>query len=619
MQLSQRSDDSPKDRDAQNREDCLPVTESPGSPLVRSSRTLVGVPQEVTATTSSGFLPVPSKVFPNLLVSHKTQTVAKTATTLSNVKLVDTTPRPRVPRRQSVFVPATPSQNKILRKDVFGSGDTDLSELSDDSEADSMKALSQKLAARTDSMIAITKRASILADAVSSAGASTKKVLKRRVLDSDDEEVLSSSRKGAKGISKPGTANIKKAVPAAVVSDVEDCIPPAPAPLKSKSSRILLEATVYLFFAKEGRPKPTKKNPGPPDEKHKPLARDNHTPKRKREAKGDDFEAGGVSDVQDKPPPVKRARKTAGGKLGATKPKAAPPRDSQVLRKARPAAKKNANYGGRAKAARASPTRNSAVLSDGEFTDTLDLETRPVDPRVDPPLVDDRDDIYASSPPAPPKSKSKSKSKVAAKPRSTLTEKIVSPEKPKTTAMETKAKTQIGARTRAAAATKAKGADEEKIAKAGPPQEAKRKPEVVSAGEWEGGEGEEERGRAELAKDSPAVIEVSSSSSPSEPPKAIPSKRKPVSRVTSQEVLFNSFRYIHASLIVALIVHSRNVSQTTYPKATIRQRPFPHRRGSLCPRIWGILKLKRWLRNRWKLSLPQIFPQCDRLPPKREQ
>jgi hypothetical protein len=63
-----------------------------------------------------------------------------------------------------------------LHKDAFGSGDTDLSELSDDSEVDSMKALSQKVAARTDSMVAITKRASILADAVSSAGASGKKV-----------------------------------------------------------------------------------------------------------------------------------------------------------------------------------------------------------------------------------------------------------------------------------------------------------------------------------------------------------------------------------------------------------------------------------------------------------
>jgi len=562
MQLSQWSDDSPKDKDDQDRKNRLPVDDSPVSPLVRSSRTLVGVPQEETAATSAGFPPVSSRAFPDLLVSHETQTVEKTATKLPNVKLVDVTPRPRAPRRSSVFVPATPSQNKILHKDVFGSGDTDLSELSGESEADSMKALSQKLAARTDSLIAITKRASILADAVS-AGASAKKVVKRRVLDSDDEEVLLSSRKGAKGSSKPGDGNMKKVMPAAVISDVEDYISPPPAPLKSKASRTFLERTVYLFFAKEGRPKSTKKNTGPP-ERQKPLARDNETPKRKREVK-DDFEAGGISDVQDKPPPVKRARKTAGGKPGTAKQKAAspapppPPRVSQVLRKARPAAKKNANYGGRAKAARTSPTRDSAALSGGDFTDTLDLKTRPVDPRVDPPLMDDGDDDYVSSPPAPPKPKSKAK--VAAKPKSTLTEKVVPPEKLKATAMKTEAKTQIGTRTRAAA-TKGKDADDEKSVKMGPPQKAKakakKKPEIVSPDKG----GEEERGRVELAKDSPAVIEVFSS--PSESPEAIPPKHKPVSRVTPQEVLLNYFRYIHASLIVALIVHSRNVSQTTH-------------------------------------------------------
>jgi len=59
--------------------------------------------------------------------------------------------------------------------------------------------------------------------------------------------------------------------------------------------------------------------------------------------------------------------------------------------------------------------------------------------------------------------------------------------------------------------------------------------------------GGEERGKLVLAKNSPAVIEVLSS--PSEPPKAILPKRKPISRVISKEVLlFNSPRRVHASL-----------------------------------------------------------------------
>jgi hypothetical protein len=127
--------------------------------------------------------------------------------------------------------------------------------------------------------------------------------------------------------------------------------------------------------------------------------------------------------------------------------------------------------------------------------------------------------------------------------------------------------------------------------KTGPPQKAKakakRKPEVVSADEGEGGGGKKREGRTELAKESPAVIEVFSS--PPEPPKAILPKRKPVSRVTPQEVLFNSFRCVHASLIVALIVHTRNVLQTTHPRPKTRQRANPaHRRRSLCPRVGKI-------------------------------
>ena len=536
MQLSQRSDNSPKDKDDQDREVHLLVNESPASPLVRSSRTLVGIPQEATAAISSDSMLPLSRAFPGSLGSHKTQTITKTVTTLPDANPADTTPRPRVPHQPPVFVPPTPSQNKILHKDVFGSGDTDLSEPSDGSEADSMKALSQKVATRTNSMIAITKRASIL-DAVSSAGVSGKKVTKRRVLDSGDEEVLLSARKGTKGGSKSGVGNAKKALPTVVVSDVEDDIPPAPAPLKGKVSDTLW-ATVRLFFEKPGRPKPTKKKPGPLDEKPGLLVGGNVNLKRKREDKDDDMEVGGVSDVQDKPPPVKRARKTAGGKPATTKLKAdspvpllAPPRDSQVLKKARPAAKKNANYGGRTKPARvSSPARNSAVLPDDDGPpDTLELKARPVEP-----LVDDDDDDYAPSPPALPKSRPKP----AVKARIALTEESLPLEKSEDATTGTGKKTRAGARTLAAATNrKVKDADGEKIVKTGPPQRAKAKAkgkqDVVLVDEGEG-KGGEERRKVELTKDSPAVIEVLSS--PLEPPKAVVPKRKPVSRVTAREV-----------------------------------------------------------------------------------
>lgn len=343
----------------------------------------------------------------------------------------------------------------------------------------------------------------------------------------------------------------------------------------SRASRIYL----LIYFTKEGRPKSTKKNPGPPAEKQKPLARDKVTPKRKREEKDDDVETGGVSDVQEKPPPVKRARKIAGGKPGTIKQKAvspAPPspRDSKVLKKARPAARKNANYGGRTKAARtSSPTPDSAALSDGDDTlDTLDLKTRPVDPRVEPPLMDDGDD----APPVLPKRKHKSKA--AAKPKSPPTEQADIPEKPKSTAVKAKAKTQAGARTRGAV-TRAKDANDEEIVKACPrdtKEKVKRKIKVLSADEGEDGGGEEDGGgKVELTKVSPAVIEVSSSTP--EPPKAIPPKREPVSRVTLQEVLFNSSRCIHASLILALTNHTRNVSQMTHPRPIHRRRLIPHR------------------------------------------
>jgi hypothetical protein len=615
MQLSQRSDDSPKDKDDQDLGYRLAVDEPLESPLVRSARIFIGIPQEATAATSSGSVSTPSRVFPDLLVPQETRIAAKSTTMISNSKLTDVTPRLRTPRQPSVFVPATPPQSKILHKDVFGSSDTDLSELSDGSEVDSMKALSQKVAARTDSMVAITKRASVLAEAVSLAGVSGKKVAKRRVLDSEDERVLLSARKGAKGGPKPGVGNTKKALPTVVVSDVEDDIPPAPAPLKSKPSRVF-KATYLSIFTKGGRPKAIKKNPGPPDEKLKPLVRDKDTPKRKREDKDGDVEAGGASVVQENPPPVKRARKTPGRKPGTTKLKAVSPdppspRDSQILKKARPAARKNANYGGRTKAARTSPlTRASAALSDGgDDLDTLDLETRPVDPRVDPFLMDGGDD----APPVSPKPKPKSKA--AAKPKSLLTEQIIIPETSKTTAMKAKAKTQAGARTRVAV-TKAKDTDGEKIVKVvlRSTKGKTKKVKVLSADKGGDEEGEEEReGKVEFTKDSPVVIEVSSS--PLEPPKAVLPKRGPVSRVTLEEVLFNSSRCIHASLIVALIIHTRNVSN---PKPRSQQRLIPHRRRrSLSLKLMEVLGLKKWLWNRWRSLLLPILPQCDLPPPKR--
>ena len=235
MQLSQRSDDSSKDKDDQDDQDYehhLLVNKQPVSPLVHSSRTLAGIPQEAATVTSSDS--VTSEAFPDLLAFHRTGIATNATTTLPGVKLGDTTPRPKTPHQPVVFAPPTPSQNKILPKDAFESGDTDLSEISDGSEVDSMKALSQKIAARTDSIIAVTKRTSVLADTVTSAGASGKKVAKRRILDSDDEEVLPSSRKGVKSGSKPGTGNARKVLRTVIVSDVEDDIPPAPAPLKSK-------------------------------------------------------------------------------------------------------------------------------------------------------------------------------------------------------------------------------------------------------------------------------------------------------------------------------------------------------------------------------------------------
>jgi len=307
-----------------------------------------------------------------------------------------------------------------------------------------------------------------------------------------------------------------------------------------------------LSSATGGRPKPTKKDPIDLGEKPKPLVGDNKPPKRKREDV-DDGEVAGISDVQDKPPPVKRARKTAGGKPATTKPKVdppaplpAPPRDPQVLRKVRLGAKKNANYGGRTKVTRtSSPARGSPALSD-DFPDVLELKTLPVDARVGPPLMGDGAGDCTSSPPASPKPKPKPKA--AAKPKSILTEKPLPKEKPRTAAMKTKAKTQTGTRTRAAA-TKAKEVDDTKVVKKGLPQKAKakRKPEVVSADEEEGNKGGEERGELKVAKNSPPVIEVLSS--PPEPPKAILPKRKPISRVTPKEVfLFNSLRCVHASL-----------------------------------------------------------------------
>ena len=548
MQLSQPGDASPVDKDDQDCDDRLLTDESL---VVCSAR---------TAATPSRSVLDPSRALHDRQVSLETQTAMKIVTT--PIKLPDVTTPPKAPRYPSVFVPTTPSQNK--HKDVFGSDDTDLSEPSDSSEADSMKALSQKLAARTDSLIAITKRASVLTDTVSSAGISGKKAATRRVLDSDDEEALSSSGKGAKGGPKPGASNAKNAVPAAAVSD-EDGLPPPPAPLKSKPSRIPPEVKQYSFFAIEERPKPTKK----PEENPKPAVRGGDIRKRRREDKDDGAEAGGIFDVQEKPPPAKRARKPAKGKPAPTRPKAAspaPPRDSQVLRKSRPAAKKNANYSGHAKVARiSSPARDSvALLEDDEPPDALDLKTQLVEPRVKSLVGDGDDDDYAPSPPVP---KSKPKPKAASRRKPALVEKPAPLENPKANTVKTKGKAQTRTRTRAAA-TKVKFADNENVEKAEPPQKtkakAKRKPEVVLAEEGGNEEGEGETTKVESTEDSPVFIEVSSS-----PPERPKPKHKPVSRVTLQEVLiFNSSHSIHASRIVALI---RFISGTCKARTKNRQ------------------------------------------------
>lgn len=526
MQLSQQSDDSSEDKDDQGCERPVVIDERLVLPLTYSSRTLAGIPQDPTAAAFIG--------------SVTTQVEKKSATTLSSARSTNNTPHPKPSRQTVVLVPTTPSQNKVLRKDPFGLDNTDLSEPSDDSEVDSMKALSQKVAARADSMIA-TKRASILAGVVPSVGVSGKKVTKRRILDSDDEEALSGPRNGAKGNSKPSAINTTRALSTTAVSDVEEDISPPPVPLKSKVL-IFPEVTIYLFFAKEGRLKPTKKNPGPLGEKPKPLTEDKESPKRKREdVDDDDGGATRASDVRDKPPPVKRARKTAGGRPGTTKakiispvPSPVPRRDSQVLKKVRPGAKKNVTYGGRARAARtSSPTRNPPALSD-DFSDVLQLETRLVDPSVEPSLVDDGDDYCASPPPTPPKPKPKLKA--AVKPKPVLREESHPLEKSKTVAAKTKAKTPTGTRTRATAA-KSKDADEVKAVKNGPPQKAKtkakRKPGVVLK---RGGadKEKEEKGEDELVKDSPAAIEFFST--PPEPPKMITPKRKQIPRVTLEEV-----------------------------------------------------------------------------------
>ena len=205
--------------------------------------------------------------------------------------------------------------------------------------------------------------------------------------------------------------------------------------------------------------------------------------------------------------------------------------------------------------------------------------------------MNDGADVYISSPPASPKPKVKSKA--AAKPKYIPAEGVIPTEKSKTAAMKTKAKTQTGARTRAAA-TKSKDGGDVKAAKKGPPQKgkakAKRKLEVASADEEEGKEGGGERGRLELAKISPAVIEVLSS--PPEPPKAILPKRKPISRVTPKEVF--SIPFVSFTLLfVALIVHTRNALQTTNPRGKNRRGLAPRRRRWLCPIVRKLPQLKR--------------------------
>lgn len=306
----------------------------------------------------------------------------------------------------------------------------------------------------------------------------------------------------------------------------------------------------YSFLVTEGR---LKRKHGTLDENPKLPVRNGNVQKRKRGDKDEDSEAGGASDVQETYLTTKRARKTAAGKPVPTRPKdvsPAPPRDSQVLKKSYPTAKKNANYGKRAKAVRTAPAAcdSAALLGDD---DTLVLKTSPVEPRVESPLVNDGDDgDYVLSPPAP---EPQTKSKAAQKPKSRPAKKLDPPKNPKANAVKAKAKTQTGTRTRVNV-TRAKGADAEKIVQADPPRKtrananSKRKPEVVPI---DGGEGKEEEGGAEkveLIKDSPVFIEIFPDTP--EPPKP---NHKPVSQVILQEVLFNSSHSIHAFQIVTLI------------------------------------------------------------------
>lgn len=278
------------------------------------------------------------------------------------------------------------------------------------------------------------------------------------------------------------------------------------------------------------------KNAGLLDEDQGPPVEGGNAKKRKRVVSNDNNEAGGVSGVQEKLPPVKRARKTAGGKPGITgltasptlAPAPMPPRDSQVLKKPRPAAGKNANYGGRAKAARISPpARDSTGSSDGDDpADTLDLDAEPS------PMGDDNDDgDYAPSPTPRPKPKPKAVSK----PKSTLAEKPVPAGESKTTAIKAKAKPQARTRSRLAVA---QGVDGAKTVKGDAPKKAKAmmkmKPEVVSADEGKEQKGEGVSMKVELAEKSPVVVEVTYSLP--EPPKL---RLKPASRVTSQEVVFS--------------------------------------------------------------------------------
>lgn len=544
MQLNQRSDDSPEDTDNRNSECYLLMAESPQSPPAQSALITGDILREATAAASSSSVPAPLQISDDLQVSHSTRKISTTVTTLLDTKPANVTPSPRAPRQSSVFVPATPSQ--VKHKDIFGSGDTDLSDPSDDSEEDSMKALSQKLAARTDSLVDITKRASIPAGAVPSAGASGKNAARQRVLDSGDEKVLSSSRKGAKEGLKPGAKNPKKTFATAVVVSDEDDLPPPPAPLKSTSLGMFLKVKLDLFLGME-RPKATMKNAGL-DEDQKPPYKGGNTRKRKRVGSNDNGEAGGVSSVQEKLSPVKRARKTAGGKpitigpktvSAAPAPVPTPPRGSQVLKKLRPAARKNANYCGRAKAARtSSPIRDPTGSSDDDgLADTLDLVPGPSELPEEPSPMDgdDDDDDYAPSP--TPNPRPKPRPKAASKPKSTLAEKPVPTKKSKTTTVKAKAKPQAGTRTRVAVA-KAQDVDDAKIVRADAPQKAKAmmkmKPEVVSADEGKEQKGERTSAKVELAEKLPVIVEVTSS--PSEASKL---KLKPVSRVTSQEVIFS--------------------------------------------------------------------------------